>query len=127
MKNIIDIKKNSKFGLFFGISLILITIIGIMISFYYYYNMRVIKYLVWLMIIGIMLFVFNIAHNKKIFSFKEIKFFKEVKLEFNKIIWANKNEIIKMTTIVAILVCLVSIILWSLDSLLLLIIGWCMG
>ena len=77
----------------------------------------------WIVLVIIMvLLVFRTAAGKKFWSFA-----KEARIELRKVVWPTKDETIRTTMIIAALVIFVSLILWCVDTLLLMAVNWFTG
>ena len=48
--------------------------------------------------------------------YKAIQFLKEARDEFKKITWPDKDEVSRFTVIVLVVVVIISLFLWSIDS-----------
>ncbi len=59
------------------------------------------------------------SQGKRIWAFS-----KEARMELRKVVWPTRDETVKTTAIVAVLVFAMSLILWALDSILLWVVGW---
>jgi preprotein translocase subunit SecE len=53
-----------------------------------------------------------------------LSFFKEAKIELTKVVWPTRDEAVKTTGVVAVLVFVMSIILWGVDTVLLWVVSW---
>lgn len=54
---------------------------------------------------------------------KGISFFKESKIELLKVVWPSRQETMQMTIIIMVVVSIISILLWGVDSSLLWLVG----
>jgi len=54
-------------------------------------------------------------------------FAKESRVELRKVVWPKREETVKTTMIIAALVVVAAMIMWGLDSILMLMIGWLTG
>ncbi|EKE00696.1 MAG: protein translocase subunit [uncultured bacterium] len=55
------------------------------------------------------------------------KFAKDARIELLKVVWPKRDEAVKITMVIAVLVIVTSIIMWGIDSILLLAVGWLTG
>jgi preprotein translocase subunit SecE len=77
----------------------------------------------WIVLVIIMvLLAFRTAAGKKFWSFA-----KEARIELRKVVWPTKDETTRTTMIIAALVIFVSLILWCVDTLLLMAVNWFTG
>lgn len=59
------------------------------------------------------------TQGKRIWAFS-----KDARMELRKVVWPTRDETVKTTGIIAVLVFVMSLILWAVDSVLLWLVGW---
>lgn len=69
--------------------------------------------------------IFLIAQTEKGLRFW--KFIKEARMEMRKVVWPTRPETTRTTLLVAAMVVIAALIMWGVDSILLVIIGWLTG
>lgn len=109
-------------SMWWGVTLLLITI-GVFAN-YYFSSLAWAIRLAGMLVIGCLAIIAALQTNsgKKFFTFA-----KEARVELNKVFWPTRQETIKTTAVIAILVIAMSLVMWGIDSLLLWIINWLMG
>jgi preprotein translocase subunit SecE len=45
-----------------------------------------------------------------------VKYFKDLKSEFKKVVWPSKQKVINNTAVVLVAMCISSIVIWAIDS-----------
>ncbi len=106
-----DTENNSGFWLLLAI-VILVLSVG---SFYLLEQTLIIRVILLLVGVGLSVFTFmRSEQGKKVHSF-----IIETKIELKKVIWPSRIETVKMTITIIIVVIIISIFLWIIDSLLL--------
>jgi preprotein translocase subunit SecE len=45
-----------------------------------------------------------------------VKYFKDLKSEFKKVVWPSKQKVINNTTVVVVAMCVSGIVIWGIDS-----------
>lgn len=56
-----------------------------------------------------------------------LQFFRDSRMELRKVIWPTREETLQTTVVVAVMVVVLSLILWGLDGVLVWLIGWLTG
>jgi preprotein translocase subunit SecE len=56
-----------------------------------------------------------------------VEFFRDSRLELRKVIWPTREETLQTTLVVAVMVIILSLILWGMDGILVWLIGWLTG
>jgi preprotein translocase subunit SecE len=56
-----------------------------------------------------------------------VQFFGESRAELRKVVWPTREETMQTTLVVAVMVIVLSLVLWGMDGLLVWLIGWLTG
>ena len=56
-----------------------------------------------------------------------VEFFRDSRLELRKVVWPTREETLQTTLVVAVMVIILSLILWGMDGILVWLIGWLTG
>ncbi len=56
-----------------------------------------------------------------------IEFFRDSRMELRKVVWPTREETMQTTLMVAVMVIVLALLLWGMDSILLWLIGWLTG
>lgn len=73
----------------------------------------------WIILVCVLLGLIILTSQGK----KAWTFLKDAKMELRKVVWPTRDETIKTTLVVAVLVFVMSMVLWGIDSILLLIVS----
>ena len=112
---------NTKLDLFLWILTLLIAVSGIISNFYFSEIVLLVRFIVGMIFTSILILLISNTFLGKQF----LSFFKDAKMELSKVVWSSKDEVTRTTSIVALLVLVMSVILWGLDSALLFMVSWC--
>ena len=69
----------------------------------------------WIILAGVVLGIAATTANGK----KAVAFAREAKIELRKVVWPTRQEIMRISMMVVVLILLVGLVLWGIDSLLL--------
>jgi preprotein translocase subunit SecE len=95
----------------------LMMLIGAIAGYYYFEGeSQLFRVLGLLAVVGIALFLVSITNIGK----KGLGFFKDARIEVRKVVWPTRQETIQTTLMVVIMVFIVALMLWAVDSAL----GW---
>ena len=95
----------------------LIILIGAVAGYYYFEGeSQLFRVLGLLVVIGVAFFLVSITGTGK----KALGFFKDARVEVRKVVWPTRQETIQTTLMVMIMVFIVALMLWAVDSAL----GW---
>ena len=95
----------------------LIILIGAVAGYYYFEGeSQLFRVLGLLVVIGVAFFLVSITGTGK----KALGFFKDARVEVRKVVWPTRQETIQTTLMVMIMVFIVTLMLWAVDSAL----GW---
>ena len=56
-----------------------------------------------------------------------VQFFRDSRMELRKVVWPTREETTQTTLVVAVMVVILSLVLWGMDSILVQLIGWLTG
>jgi preprotein translocase subunit SecE len=98
----------------------ILLIAGIVASVHFREVVWSIRFALWIVLAGILLGLAYLTAQGKRF----LTFVKSARMELYKVVWPTRDETVKTTAVVAVLVFAMSLILWMLDSFLLWIVGW---
>jgi preprotein translocase subunit SecE len=77
----------------------------------------------WIILTCVWLWIFYQTFiGKKLFAFAM-----EARVELRKVVWPNRQETVQTTMIIAALVIVMSLILWGIDSVLMMAVNWLSG
>jgi preprotein translocase subunit SecE len=77
----------------------------------------------WIIFACILVFLIALTEKGKSFW----KFIKDVRMEMRKVVWPTRQETTRTTLLVAAMVVVAALIMWGVDSILLVLIGWLTG
>jgi preprotein translocase subunit SecE len=102
---------------------LILLVLGIFANYYFSQEPVAIKIAVWIVLVCIILFV--AAQTTK--GAKAWRFLKEARNEIRRVVWPNRQETVQTTGMVMVMVVVVALILWGIDTILLMAIGWFTG
>lgn len=115
--------QNSGTNNFLWVIVIALVIVGIVANYYFNSVTWSLRLSGWIVLtVVITLLGFKTANGKKLWNFA-----KEARIELRKVVWSTKDETIRNTMIIAALVVFTSLILWCVDTLLLMAVNWLSG
>lgn len=91
----------------------------------YHYNTQPwpLRLLGWLVLLGIMVAIALQTRHGKL----AVVFARESRMELRKVFWPTRQEVIQTTLVVALMVIILALMLWGMDSFLLWMMGWLTG
>jgi len=102
----------------------ILTIVVGTVSFYYFEEYPpFIRVVGLLFLVGIALFTVSRTGKGR----STVEFLREARTEVRKVVWPTRQETVQMTGIVIVMVVLVALIIWLLDSILFWIVRWLTG
>lgn len=102
---------------------ILLLIAGLVANYYYNNQPWPIRLLAWLLLLSaIGGALFQTSQGRRVFQFA-----RESKLELKKVFWPSRQETMQTTMFVGIMVIVLALVLWGVDSILMWLIGWLTG
>ena len=102
----------------------LVLLLAGMIANHYYSEVSMpLRMLAWLLVVIVAGFVASRTQKGK----WVLDFFRDSRSELRKVIWPTREETIQTTLVVAVMVVILALILWGMDSILLWVIGWLTG
>jgi preprotein translocase subunit SecE len=102
---------------------IALIITGIVANYYYNNQPWPLRLLGWLVLLGV---VGVIAAQTQLGK-QALSFMRESRMELRKVYWPTRQETIQTTLFVVAMVVMLALILWGVDSILMLVIGWLTG
>ena len=102
---------------------ILLLIAGIVANYYYNDQPWPLRLLGWLFLLGIATAIALQTYQGK----QALNFARESRMELRKVFWPTRQETMQTTLFVAIMVVVLALVLWGIDSILMWLIGWLTG
>jgi preprotein translocase subunit SecE len=102
---------------------IALLVAGIVGNYYYSALAMPIRLAAWLAILAVSGFIASKTQVGK----WVVEFFRESRTELRKVVWPTRQETMQTTLVVAVMVVVLAILLWGMDSTLLVLIGWLTG
>lgn len=96
---------------------------GLIANHYYSEVSLPLRLLVWAAIVVISGFVILRTQKGK----RALAFFREARIELRKVVWPTREETMQTTLVVAVMVIILALLLWGMDSILVWLIGWLTG
>jgi preprotein translocase subunit SecE len=119
----VETQDQPKLDWFKWLIVILLIIAGIVANYYYNSQPWPLRLLGWIFLLGI---VTAIAWQTKL-GRQAVDFARESRMELRKVFWPNRQETIQTTVFVAIMVVVLALVLWGIDTILMWLIGWLTG
>lgn len=101
----------------------LLIIAGLVANYYYNYQPWPLRLLGWLFLLGIVTTIVLQTYQGK----RALIFARESRMELRKVFWPTRQETMQTTLFVAIMVVVLALVLWGVDSILMWLIGWLTG
>ena len=101
----------------------LLIISGLVANYYYNDQPWPLRLLAWLFLLGIVAALASQTFQGK----RALIFARESRMELRKVVWPTRQETVQTTLFVAIMVVVLALILWGIDSFLMWLIGWLTG
>lgn len=102
---------------------ILLIIAGIVANYYYNSQPWPLRLLGWIFLLSV---VTAIAWQTKL-GRQAVDFARESRMELRKVFWPTRQETVQTTIFVAIMVVVLALVLWGIDTILMWLIGWLTG
>lgn len=102
---------------------VLLLIAGLVANYYYNSQPWPLRLLGWLVLLGIIAAIVLQTYQGK----QALSFARESRMELRKVVWPTRQETVQTTVFVAIMVVVLALILWCVDSYLMWLIGWLTG
>ena len=102
---------------------VLLLIAGLVANYYYNSQPWPLRLLGWLALLGIIAAIVLQTYQGK----QALIFARESRMELRKVVWPTRQETVQTTVFVAIMVIVLALILWCIDSYLMWLIGWLTG
>lgn len=101
----------------------LLIISGLVANYYYNDQPWPLRLLAWLFLLGIVAALASQTFQGK----RALIFARESRMELRKVFWPTRQETMQTTLFVAIMVVVLALVLWGVDSILMWLIGWLTG
>ncbi|HVE44720.1 MAG TPA: preprotein translocase subunit SecE [Gammaproteobacteria bacterium] len=101
----------------------ILLLLGIVGNYYYSSVGTSLRLFVWFTMLGIAGVVASRTKAGKQF----VGFFQDSRTELRRVVWPTREETMQMTMIIAVVVIILSLVLWALDGSLVALIGWLTG
>lgn len=119
----VDAPSSAKLDWLKWIVAIFLLIAGIVANYYYNYQPWPLRLLGWLVLLGVIsAIVLQTSKGKQM-----LNFVRESRMELRKVFWPTKQETMQTTLFVGVMVVVLALILWGIDSILMWLIGWLTG
>jgi len=119
----VEAPKATKYDWFKWSVIIFLLIAGIVANYVYNEQPWPLRFLAGLFLLGI-IGALSFQTNK---GKQALNFVRESRMELRKVFWPTRQETIQTTLIIAIMVVVLALILWGIDSILVWLIGWLTG
>lgn len=96
---------------------------GLIANHYYSEVLLPLRLLAWAVIVVVSGFVILRTQKGK----RAFEFFREARVELRKVVWPTREETMQTTLVVAVMVVILALLLWGMDSILVWLIGWLTG
>ena len=93
---------------------------GLAVNYYYSHIPLPIRMIAWIVLFAVLLAIAAWTAKGKIAA----EFLAEARNELRRVVWPTKQETIQTTTIVVVMVVTAGLVLWGLDSVLMLFVSW---
>ena len=118
-----DLQESSSLDWLKWIVLFLLLAAGLVANYYYSSQPWPLRLLAWLVLVGVMA---GIASQTRLGK-AAFNFARESRMELRKVFWPTRQETMQTTLFVAVMVVVLALILWAIDSGLMWAIGWLTG
>jgi preprotein translocase subunit SecE len=115
-----NIKETSARDTYLWLGALVFLMAAIVVDHYFGGNVLAIRLSGWLIVVVIIGLMVMQTKKGKLFW----NFIKETRTELRKVVWPTRQEAVRTTAIVALLVLIAVLIMWGIDSILLLFISW---
>jgi preprotein translocase subunit SecE len=116
-------EKPSKYDLLKWILVVLLIIAGIGANYYFTQEPLSLRLVGWLVLACVVIVIaLQTAKGKQVW-----KFFHEARNEIRKVVWPNRKQTLQTTLMVLAVVVIFAIVMWGLDVVLMVAIGWLTG
>jgi preprotein translocase subunit SecE len=123
LKTIEGQQQNTRFNWVKWLIAAFLFIAGIVANYYYNEQPWPLRLLGWLFLLGLMtIIILQTPQGKQVLSFA-----RESRMELRKVVWPTYQETVQTTLFIAVMVVVLALILWGIDSVLMWLIGWLTG
>jgi len=105
------------------VTVTILLLAGLVTNYYYMQLSLWIRLSAWAALVLVVAFISSKTQRGKWF----ISFFRDSRLELRKVVWPTREETTQTTIVVAVMVVVLALILWGMDSVLVSMIGWLTG
>lgn len=119
----VETPSNNKFDWLKWLIATLLIISGLVANYYYNDQPWPLRLLAWLFLLGLVVAIVSQTFQGR----RAIIFARESRLELRKVFWPTRQETMQTTLFVAIMVVVLALVLWGIDSILMWLIGWLTG
>jgi preprotein translocase subunit SecE len=116
-------EKTSKFDALKWLVVLLVLGGGLAANYFYMQEPVPLKMAAWILLIVVMLLVASRTMKGR----KIGRFIREARNEIRRVVWPTRHETVQMTLIVFVMVFVLALILWGIDSSLMALMGWFTG
>lgn len=119
----IETPHNAKYDWVKWLIVILLLIAGLIVNYHYNEQPWPLKLLGWLFLLGIITALILQTYQGK----QALNFASESRIELRKVFWPTRQETVQTTLVIAVMVVVLALVLWGIDSILMWLIGWLTG
>lgn len=123
MLKTVETANNSKLDWLKWFIAIALIIAGLVANYYYNYQPWPLRLLGWILLLGIIAAVVLQTYQGK----RALIFARESRMELRKVFWPTRQETMQTTLVVGVMVVVLALFLWGVDSILMWLIGWLTG
>ncbi|MEO8401568.1 MAG: preprotein translocase subunit SecE [Gammaproteobacteria bacterium] len=103
--------------------IVILVVAGIVANYYYSTQPWPLRLLAWLFLLSIVTAIALQTRQGKL----ALSFARESRIELRKVFWPTRQETLQTTLFVAVMVVILALVLWGIDSMLMWLIGWLTG
>ena len=119
----VDTQSNRKYDWLKWIIATFLLIAGLVANYVYNEQPWPLRLLGWLFLLGVIVTIVLQTYQGK----QALNFARESRMELRKVFWPTRQETLQTTLFIAIMVVVLALILWGIDSVLMWLIGWLTG
>jgi len=118
-----NVEKNPRLNMFLWMTGILFLVAGIGANYYFSTIPLSLRLIGWIILLAFVLWTFAKTQQGTLF----LAFAKDAKIELRKVTWPTRQETIQTTALVVLIVLVMGLFMWGVDSILLWAVGWLTG
>ncbi|PIQ43389.1 MAG: preprotein translocase subunit SecE [Gammaproteobacteria bacterium CG11_big_fil_rev_8_21_14_0_20_46_22] len=116
-------QKAPKFDLIKWLFVLALLVLGLVANYFYTSEPAPLKAAAWVILVIIMLLLMS-----RTFRGREIwRYLKDARMEVRRVVWPNRQETMQMTLVVFVMVIILALILWAVDSVFMSLLTWFTG